>query len=112
MKTVAPFTELIDNGSRWHMSKLKRVERPPEEPDFVPDDDDMSRLATSYQLLLVVPLRLLTTTVVMVVNVIVPSLACFDDLHVSARYQLGTETVMSRDAFEGGGDVVDACTLG
>ena len=71
-----------------------------------------SRLATSYQLLLVVPLRLLTTTVVMVVKVIVPSLTCFVDLHVSAQYQLGIKTIMSRDAFEGGGDVVDACTLG
>jgi hypothetical protein len=29
VKMVAPITVLIDNGSRWHMSKLKRVERPP-----------------------------------------------------------------------------------
>jgi hypothetical protein len=43
VKMVAPFTVLIDNGSRWHMSKLKRVERPPEEPDMVPDDDDMEQ---------------------------------------------------------------------
>jgi hypothetical protein len=38
---------LINNGSRWHMSKLKRVERPPEEPDMT---TTWNRLATSYQL--------------------------------------------------------------
>jgi hypothetical protein len=62
-----------------------------------------SGLATSYQLLQVIPLHLLPTTMAMVVNFIVPSLTCFDDLNVSVQYQLGTKTIMSRDAFEGGG---------
>jgi hypothetical protein len=34
--------------------------------------------------------------------------SCFVDLHVSV---LGIKTIMSRDAFEGGGDVVDALRM-
>jgi hypothetical protein len=40
VKMVAPFTVLIDSGSRWHMSKLKRVKPPQDKLDMVPDDDD------------------------------------------------------------------------
>jgi hypothetical protein len=40
-----------------------------------------------------------------------PSLTCFDDLRISVQYQLDINTIMSRDPFEGGGDVVDAVTV-
>jgi hypothetical protein len=111
VKMVAPFTVLIDNGSRWHMSKLKHVEPPPDEPDIVPDDDDMEQASDELP---ATP----GGTAAPASNDgghggqgHVPSLTCFDDLHVSVQYQLDIKTIMSRDAFEGGGDVVDASCM-
>jgi hypothetical protein len=90
-------------GSRWHKSKLKLVEPPPEVPDIVPDDDGMEQASDELSATPggTAAFALLATTAVMVVKVIVPSLTCLDDLHVSAMYQLGIKTIMSRDLLKG-----------
>ncbi len=45
VKMVAPFTVLIDNGTRWHMSKLKLCDIPTHanESDIVPADEDQEQ---------------------------------------------------------------------